>query len=145
MSYWRCSDCQTLFHTDRLSDRKCVECRSPRPDAAGRLEDHRREVIRAAVGEAEFDLVVQSLADEGFVIAPPSVVAVPVDWLARFLALTNRVREVRDLPDLAAFAALACDLPPRVIDLGALSQGVADGKISPNTARAARNEQDPPR
>lgn len=111
MSLWRCSECQTLFHTDRLRDRKCVECRSPRPDAAGRLEDHRREVIRAAVGEEAFDLVVQSLAADGFVIAPPSAALVPVDWLARFLSLTNRVREARDLPDVAAFASLACDLP----------------------------------
>lgn len=115
MSLWRCSDCQTLFHTDRLRDRKCVECRSPRPDAAGRLEDHRREVIRAAVGEEAFDLVVQSLAADGFTILPPSEVGLPVDWLASFLALTNRIREARDLPDLAAFAVLAADLPPRLV------------------------------
>lgn len=116
MSLWRCSDCQTLFHTDRLRDRKCVECRSPRPDAAGRLEDHRREVIRAAVGEETFDLVVQSLAADGFTILPPSAVAVPVDWLARFLSLAERASSgPHDWPEVLDFSSLAADLPPRLV------------------------------
>lgn len=115
MAQRRCSDCQVPFFTDRLSDTKCLECRSPRPDAAGRLEDHRRDVIRASIGAATFDLVVQSLAAEGFVVAPPSAVPIPVDWFVRFLELAERAAAGRhDLPQVIDFASLAAELPPRL-------------------------------
>lgn len=115
MAQRRCSDCQALFFTDRQRDMKCLECRAPRPDAAGRLEDHRREVIRASIGTATFDLVVQSLAAEGFVVAPPSAVPIPVDWFVRFLELAERAAAGRhDLPEVIDFASLAAELPPRL-------------------------------